>query len=509
MRQPLRPYQAAAYEAARAAYRAGKRAILLVAPTGAGKTRIGVEFAARALEKGGSVLWLAHREELLQQAKARLLAEGLPRVGVIAAGSPTMNAPVQVASIQTLAARAARGLPPGTVVIFDEAHHYAADRWGDVAAAYKSSAILGLTATPERGDGRALGDLFDHVVPVSSVRELQGMGVLVPCITYAPATKTKALSQDPVAAYLSRTPGERCFVFVRTVAHAEKTALAFGAQGVVAATIHADTPWELRTARLEAFRLQDRAPLLAAGTVEPAPLVLVNVYTLTEGVDVPEASSCILARGCGHPGMMLQMVGRVLRSAPGKTRATFIDLCGVVHKLGLPEADRTWSLEGKAIQLRDGERATHPKPCPACEAMVSGWSVDRDGWRVCPLCRERVLPPEEIKISRRSLVAMGAATPPDQRLAALFALAHTAGKRGFKPGWASVRYKERFGDWPSRDDASRAWEAAVQALGADAIAAALEARARARAELERTEALAANISPEDDGRIPDEPEAAE
>ena len=107
-RQTLRPYQAEA-------------------------TRLGVEFASQALAKGGSVLWLAHREELLTQARDRLLAEGLPRVGVIAAGEPTINAPVQVASIQTLAARASRGLPPGKVVVFDEAHHYAASTWGEVA----------------------------------------------------------------------------------------------------------------------------------------------------------------------------------------------------------------------------------------------------------------------------------------------------------------------------------------------------------------------------------------
>jgi DNA repair protein RadD len=462
-RQPLRPYQQAAYDAAREAYRAGKRAILLVAPTGAGKTRLGVEFALRALERGGSVLWLAHREELLTQARDRLLAEGLPRVGVIAAGEPTMNAPVQVASIQTLVARVRRGLPPGRVVVFDEAHHYAAAKWGEVAAAYKASAILGLTATPERGDGAALGDLFDHVVPVSSVRELQELGVLVPCVTYAPSGPTKHLSQDPVAAYLSRTPGERAFVFCVNVAHAEKTALAFAAQGVQAATIHADTPWLLRRARLEAFRRQDAAPLLEAGTCEKPPLVLCNVYTLTEGVDVPEASSCILARGCGHQGMLLQMVGRVLRAAPGKERATLIDLRGVVHRLGLPEAEREWSLEGKPIKLTEAEREVKLKECPACSAMVGAWKADRDGWRVCPLCRERVSPPEPVQVAPRELHAMGTAAPPEERERTLAKLAKVAVSRDRKPGWIAYAYKDRFGVFPPFGAARRAWEEAAGA----------------------------------------------
>jgi superfamily II DNA or RNA helicase len=462
--QPLRPYQAEALRAARDAYRAGKRAILLVAPTGAGKTRMGVELVNSAIAKGGTALWLAHREELLLQARDRLRAEGLARVGVIASGEPLVNAPVQVASVQTLAARAHRGLPPGRVVIFDEAHHYAAERWGQVAAAYRDSAILGLTATPERGDGKALGDVFDHVIPVSSVRELQALGVLVPCVTFAPASATKDLAQDPVAAYLARTPGERAFVFCANVAHAERVALSFQAQGVQAATIHADTPWLLRRARLDAFKLQRPYPLLCAGTLEPPPLVLCNVYTLTEGVDVPEASSCILARGCGHAGMMLQMVGRVLRAAPGKTKATLIDLRGVVHKLGLPEADRVWSLEGRAISLHERERDRPLKPCPNCAGMVASWSTDADGWRTCPLCQQRISPPDLPKVAIREIRPMGTAAPPEEQDRVLRRLASTAARRGFKAGWVAHKYRDRFGSWPPYGAAQRALDAAAASL---------------------------------------------
>lgn len=456
--QPLRPYQAQALAHAREAYRGGKRAILLVAPTGAGKTRMGAEIATNAVSKGGTVLWLAHRDELIAQARDRLRAEGLPRVGVIASGEPTLTAPVQVASIQTLLARGPNGLPPARVVVFDEAHHYVAARWREIADAYKESAILGLTATPERGDGIGLGDLFEHLVPVSSIRELQALGVLVPCVTYAPTTRVRQLSQDPVAAYLARTPGERAFVFCQNVHHAEMLAMAFVGEGVPAATIHADTPWSLRRARLEAFRHQARTSLLDAGTLEKPPLVLCNVYTLTEGVDVPEASSCILARGCGHPGMLLQMVGRVLRAAPGKSRAVLVDLCGVVHKLGLPEADRTWSLEGKASALSQRERDRPLKPCPRCEAMVSSWSSDRDGWRICPICRERIAPPSMPTVAPRRLHALGSAASPEDRANMLGRLASTAVARGYKVGWIAHQYREKFGDWPPFGAARRAWE---------------------------------------------------
>lgn len=469
-RQTLRPYQEAAYEATRQAYREGKRAVVLVLPTGGGKTTIGSRFAVSAEAKGHPVLWMANREELIDQARDRLLAEGVKRAGVIMGGRPTMNAPVQVAGIDTLVSRAARGLPSAKVVIFDECHHGAADTYREIVKHYRDqgAVILGLTATPERGDGRALGDVFDHLIPVSSVRELQGLGVLVPCVTYSPKSYQKALSMDPVAAYLSRTPGERAFVFARDVRHAEAMTLSFIAQGVHAAAIHGNTPMLLRKARLEAFRLQERAPLLAAGTVEPVPLVLCNAYVLTEGVDVPAAAHAILCRGCGHPGMMLQMVGRVLRSAPGKERAVFSDLCGVTRKrgFGVPEADRRWSLEGRAIELDEREYERPLLTCPACEGTVSTWATDHQGWRICPLCKQRLSAPEPVVVERKRQHVWGATAPLETREKMLEKWARTAAAKGYKPGWISVQYKEAFGgEWPRRREVERLYAQAIDDQG--------------------------------------------
>lgn len=465
--QELRPYQRDAIDGAKQAYRDGKRAILLVAPTGAGKTLLGCEIVKGAVDKGGSVLWLAHREELITQARERLLAHGIDRVGLIAAGQRAINARVQVASVQTLVARMLRGmpLPPASVVVFDEAHHFVSATWHLVAAEYSKSAVLGLTATPERGDGKPLGDLFDHIVPVSSVRELQtildpktGRAVLVPCVVWRPSSPAKTLSQDPVAAYLSRAPGERAFCFCANVKHAEATAAAFNAAGIPAATIHADTPWLLRKSRIEAFRTQSTASQLAIGTMEPAPLVLCNVYCLTEGVDVPEASVCIIARGCGHAGMYLQMVGRVLRSAAGKDRAVLIDLKGVSHKHKLPEADRDWNLEGDAISLSEEEKEAKPITCKACEVEFTTWRVTADGDRRCPNCGAGAPDLELPAIALRELHAAGTAAPEEARAAALQALAAQSIEMGFKPGWAAHAYKERFGDWPDRKASQRAFD---------------------------------------------------
>ena len=463
--QELRPYQREAIDAAKAAYRAGKRAILLVAPTGAGKTLLGIKIVEGALAKGGNVLWLAHREELLTQARDRLMANGIERVGIIASGLRSINARVQVASVQTLASRMRRGLPPASVVVFDEAHHFVAAQWGTVATHYRASAVLGLTATPERGDGKPLGDLFDHLVPVSSVRALQdtidegtGRRVLVPCVVWRPSSPTKKLSQDPVAAYLSRAPGERAFVFCSNVQHAELTAAMFVEHGVPATTIHADTPWLLRRARIEAFKSQSTAPLLAVGSLEPAPLALCNVYCLTEGVDVPEASVCILARGCGHVGMYLQMVGRVLRSASGKERAVLLDLRGASHKHGLPEAAREWSLDGKAIALAEEEADRKARICKECGAEFDDWACTADGRRVCPSCGFAGPPIALPEVSLRELHVAGSGAVDKERASVLVHLAERAVDRGYKPGWIAHQYAERFGNFPPFGAAQQAFD---------------------------------------------------
>ncbi len=516
-RQTLRPYQLKAIADARQAYRDGKRKILIVCPTGGGKTLLGTTIGEGAIAKGGTLLWLAHRDELITQARDRLLAQGIERVGIIQAGEPMMNARVQVASIQTLVSRAARGLPQGDVVVLDEAHHVAANTYKALVDGLAPKLMIGLTATPERGDGKGLGDTFDAIVHACTVRQLQEMGVLVPCVTHGPSTKTKALSMDPVAAYLSRTPGERAFAFCKSVLQAEKLVHAFAAEGVPACTIHGDTPWLLRRARLEAFRLQDPAPLLAAGVVERAPLVICNVYTMTEGVDVAAASHCIVARGCGHPGMLLQMVGRVLRAAPGKTRAVVSDLTGVVHTLGLPEADRVWSLHGRAAKLSAGDRevAEHLKACPACGALVGAWSTDRLGWRICPACRVRVAPPDVVEVKPREQIVMGAGAPPEERAKVLRILAATAARKGYKAGWASVRYKERFASWPNRGEAASAYARAVEDVGAVAVEAARVALAERRAARALTQEQAREVDeepvPEDyaDSDVPAAPDYAD
>lgn len=456
------------------AYRAGKRAIVLVCPTGGGKTFIGSRVCDGVIAKGGNVLWLAHREELIKQAARSIMAEGFMDVGIIAPWASRKHARVQVASVQTLLAqlRKGRAMPNADVVVADECHHYPADDWSDVLSGVRDRRgekpfILGLTATPERSDGKPMGDMFDCLIPVSSVQELQALGILVPCVTYRPDSYVKALSREPVQAYQEHGAGERCFVFCLTVPHAESEAALFRAAGYPAATIHANTPWRLREAYLRAFQTQDSTPLRRVGSTEEAPIVLTNVYTLTEGVDVPEASVAILARGFGHQGLLVQVGGRVIRAAPwiGKERAIIWDLRGVTNKLKTIEEDRTYSLEGKAITPKSGDGVEYPKKCHKCEGQFMTWRALKDGSRVCPSCGERApaLTPPEVR--EREVFAVGRGVNDKTRREALERCAIKAVADGKHPGWVRHRMSEMHQVEISWDDVQREMVRARKLLG--------------------------------------------
>ena len=146
----------------------GHRRIILVAPTGAGKTVIGAEIIGAAARTAKPVLVLAHRREIIGQTSCKLYAAGIAH-GIIQAGFPARPLElVQVASIQTLWARAmyrqSMDLPPAQLLVVDEAHHCPAETYAKIIRAYPEAILLGLTATPCRGDGRGLGGIFDTIL---------------------------------------------------------------------------------------------------------------------------------------------------------------------------------------------------------------------------------------------------------------------------------------------------------------------------------------------------------
>lgn len=180
----LRPYQERVMDDLRDAFRQGNRAPLLVLPTGGGKTIIFSHIAATAAGRGRQVLILVHRRELITQASRKLTAVGVEH-GIIAAGMPGSDHPVQVASVQTLARRLRCIEWKPTLIIIDEAHHATAGQWSQVLEHWPEAYRLGVTATPCRLDGRGLRDAFDVMVKGPSMADLIFAGYLTGARIYA------------------------------------------------------------------------------------------------------------------------------------------------------------------------------------------------------------------------------------------------------------------------------------------------------------------------------------
>jgi DNA repair protein RadD len=384
----LRPYQSTAVAQIRAALARGHRSVLFVLPTGGGKTVVFSHIAEQAAAKGNRIAILVHRVELLEQASASLRGLGV-RHGLIAANrSMDLSAPVQVASVATLARRLYR-LPPDLfqLLVVDEAHHSNAGTWAKVLAHFHRARVLGVTATPCRCDGRGLGEWYGEMVLGPSAAELTDAGHLARARILAPPGITlsglrkrmgdydlkqaaEMLSSgqamgSPLAHYRQHLAGQTAIAFCCSVAHAEAVAALFNEHGIAAASI--DGTMDTTSRRLLLERL-------GTGDLK----VLTSCSLIGEGVDVPSVAGCILLRPTQSLSLHLQMIGRCLRPAPGKTHAVVLDHVGNTLRHGLPTDDREWSLEG--VSKRQREAAPSVRVCPQCFCAM------RSGTAECPEC---------------------------------------------------------------------------------------------------------------------------
>ena len=429
----LWPHQVDAVSRVLGAWAEGKRAPLLVMPTGTGKTRVLATVAASFAGRCLGVRILVHRAELVSQTKAAIAKEYVEGRAVMGLGSIEVTTPDQL-----LASKAK--VEPVDLLIVDEAHHYVAREWRKILHAHPGQ-ILGATATPERSDGRAMGDAFDVLIAPLSVREAIARGVLVSATVYAPECDDDAkasrggLAMHPDEALAQyRDQWKRAIAFCATVEHAEAVAARCNASGLRSDVVHGSLAEDARTRVLERF---------AAGEID----VVTNVFVLTEGYDDAAVDCVVLARGVTSPGAYLQMVGRALRRSPGKSRAIVVDLAGSVYdsRIGLPDSDRSYSLEGVAIR-EEGERI-RIKQCLVCGAVYEV------GPSECVRCGAKHPPPPKPRISRARLAevnsaAYSAAHRPNPREAYYEELKKRAEANGYKPGWAKFQFKQRYGYWP-------------------------------------------------------------
>lgn len=424
----LRPYQQAAIDRARQEFASGARSVLIVAPTGAGKSVIFGAIAAQAVARGRRVLIVAHRRELVRQAAGHLARAGVEcRTIVGGQALGPVAAPAVVAAVQSLVGKQWRHrLPPADLVVWDECHHVVAPSFLSIQKAYAQAHHIGLTATPERSDRSPLGDVFERMVVVATVRELTDGGHLVPCEVWAPPSDRNSLAADAADAYLEHGGGKRAIVFCVNVAHAKQVADALRAADVPAEYVDGTMSMRDRDQALARF---------ANGTTR----VITNCSLISEGFDVPACKCVVIARGCDSVAMYLQAVGRALRPEASGESALVIDLRGAVHKHGMPDADREYSLTGEAIST--GDDVEPVKQCRQCGAVFKP-AIE------CPRCGARAPLPEPPEVRRERLQRISEAQTEDQRREYWQRLQAEARAKGFKHGWAFHRYRARYGTSP-------------------------------------------------------------
>jgi DNA repair protein RadD len=445
-----------------------KEAPLYVLPTGGGKTIILGAIIGRAVAAGKRVLVLTHRREILKQISFKVTANEVEH-GLIQAGlNIDLEYPVQVASIQTLWARAMRTrrmeLPPADLIIIDEAHHIAARTWRAIIEAYPNASLIGLTATPCRSDGHGLGNFFTRLVEGPQVAELIKLGFLVPTIVYAPVNPNLkgvkvsrgdyVVSQladrmnrddlvgDVVSNWLQFGQRRKTLVFCVDVAHSLHIRDEFIKAGVRAEHLDGSTPKSERDAILNR---------LASGETE----LVSNCQVLTEGFDLPAIGCIILARPTKQMGLFRQMAGRGLRPAPGKKNLILIDHSGAVFLHGLLEDHIEWSLDISKTATNPTHAARrHSGISRLVECSQCG--AQRTGGEACGNCgfmpKRR---PDPVIFREGQLGRVNPQTRtaegrygPEEKMRFLGQLTAIQQQRGRNPGWVYHSYLAKFGEKP-------------------------------------------------------------
>ena len=441
----LRPYQCAGIASIREAFGPlHKRAPLYVLPTGAGKSLTFSFIAHGAADKGNRVYILSHRQELIDQISGALDLTGTPH-GFIAAGYPTLEAHVQIASVQTLVRRLDRTPQPDLIVI-DEAHHARAETFERIIREWPRAKLLGVTATPIRLSGEGLGTIFDHLITGPSMRELIDAGYLAPYRMFRPPTAdasdlpkrggefvtaaAEALMNKPaitgsaLAHYRQHADGLPALVFCVSIQHAKSVADQFREAGYSAFSIDGTMERTVRRGVVEDFR---------DGRIK----VVTSCEILNEGFDVPGAHVGIFLRPTQSLGLYLQQIGRILRPCEGKSHALLLDHVGNCYRHGLPHAPQDWSLSGDDPAAKR-KRAASVRICAHCFCALPSQA------RVCSECGYE-FPAKSREIEQRDgelaevtpeMLARRAERREQGRAQSLEALLEIARRKGYRPEWA-------------------------------------------------------------------------
>lgn len=450
----LRPYQDSAIERVRAAMKTHRR-ILLVIPTGGGKTAIGSYMVNGVAQKGFKSIFSVHRTELLKQTAAAFETQGIVYDTIQAAKGFNPHHSTYVGAIQTMINRVMQ-IPRPDLLIIDEAHHTSSPSWAKFITAIKPKWIIGLTATPCRLDGKGLGAQFDIIVQGPTISELINLGYLTPFKIYAPSqidlsnARTTAgdynrhdisqiidkptITGDAVAHYVRLAPHKRAVVFCTSIGHAEHVAKSFNDAGFNATSIDGKLSPQERAQKLNQF---------ANGEIE----ILTSCDLVSEGFDLPAIEVAISLRPTQSLSLWLQQVGRALRLYEGKTHAIILDHVGNTLRHGFPDDPREWSLEGKQKRTsrgnRDDAQEVNIKTCDKCFTVHKIAPKCPNCGFIYPIIARKIEQVDGELVELQAAQIKRAAQIEQAQAKSLEDLRAIAQQRGYKSGWADYIFKAR------------------------------------------------------------------
>ena len=407
----LRPYQDVAVNSAIKSLNKHKNTIV-VAPTGAGKTIMLSSLIGKMHKENNKVLVLQHRDELVNQNMDKFKKIN-PNIStsILNADEKDWSGDVVFAMVQTLSRpNNLSSMQRVNLIIIDESHHTIANSWLNIIKESKeinpNVRIAGFTATPNRGDGKGLKQVFSNCSHQIEIATLIREGFLVSPKTFVINVGVqKELSQvrktidefnmDEVARIMNKRPinervvnewhkqasDRKTVVFCSTKNHAKDLCDEFVKQGVRAEVLTGDTKKDVRVNMLQS---------LSNGDLQ----VVINVAVLTEGFDSPPVSCIILTRPCSYKSTMVQMIGRGLRTIDPNEYPNIIKKDCIILDFGTSilthgKLDEEVNLDD--VASNDNGQAPQ-KQCPECNSIVPL------GVRECPICGHDFAKEEEKKL---------------------------------------------------------------------------------------------------------------
>jgi len=371
----LHEYQQALVDKTRKSYANGFKSPCVVAPCGAGKSVIISDIARMTTSKGNQVLFLVHRKELIDQIKETFLKNDV-----------NINL-VHFGMVQTVVRKLDKINKPD-LIITDENHHGMAASYKKIYDYFSNVLRIGFTATPIRLSGAGLGDINDILIEEVSAKWLIENNYLSPYKYYAPklidteklklnsmkefsstsvndAMDDKTIYGDAIKHYRQLADGEQAIAYCHNVEASKQLADEFEQQGINAVHLDGKTRKTERDEMIQRFRNKEIQ-------------IIANCDIIGEGFDVPDCSTVIMLRPTESLSLFIQQSMRGMRYRPGKT-STIIDHVDNVRRHGLPDMERTWSLEGKKKSSKD-------KPEIPIKECMNCFAVFPPTEKACPMC---------------------------------------------------------------------------------------------------------------------------